>query len=447
MSAPIQPASLGNSEAFPAQILQSLPIINAAATNSLQSLKASLVHLTSEQKRQWANSPDANGKTPLAHTIDAHKPSTLSKMDTIAFLVDECGANPNIADRDGWTPLYRSSSGDKSDAFEFLISGGADITKTNKDGSAPLHRLVDRGSVSDIKFLLSSALEIETTVNAVNCFGTPIAYAAKNGNIPIAEILYNAGADPNLIGDPLDATPVELAENNKKNEMVDFLKSIGGSTIIPLDSAAHTSISLLVHEGNKTSILESFAKGEKDKYGRDAAHYCAALGRTDLLEEMCVIGNIDQPDDKGRTPLFYSVIKGCEEACAYLISDAGKASLTAQDKQGYFPLMFACQYNRDTIANMILKRSETWNKQSEVLSLRDNFGWKAIHKCAQAGNLNLFRLLVEDYHEDYNQLSGDGTQPTHRPPFEIAKATHATNIMDYILHQQKVSFEQMIKKI
>ncbi len=399
----------------------SLPSIESIGTESLQKIKQSLSHLSKSELKLWADSKNESGKTALAIAVESHSP-TSNKMDIITFLITECNADPNLGDKDNWTPLYRAATGTRSDALEFLLRNKADNIK-NADGSTPLHRLVDRGNENDVQILLNLGAD----VNALNCFGTPLAYAAKNGNISIAKKLLDSGADPNFINDPLSMTPVELAANNRKEDMKQFLISKNGQKTIPLDSKVHTTLSRLVFEGTqKDAILQSFMKGEKDEYGRTVLHYCAHLGMIDLIKEMN--GHLmDMPDNKGRIALHYAVMRGHQSCVEYLISDQGNCALDSRDHQGYGALMWACQYNQHSIAQSILKRAKEKNVLNTVLDISDHFGWKAIHKAAQVGNLELVRMFVEEYQVNPNVVTTNG-----RTPLELAKGTNAVEVMNYL---------------
>lgn len=413
-----------------------LPSIASVGTDSFETIWQSLAYLTPEKLTQWANSKNEKGMTSLAVATEAHTPLT-NKMDVIAFLVMICNADPNIGDNDNWTPLYRASTGTRSDALQLLLNHGANVNIQNKDGSTPLHRAVDRGSAVDVQNLLRHYAD----VNMVNCFGTPLSYAAKNGDIAIANILLDAGADPNLVNDPLGCTPVELAANNQKEDMKQLLLSRQGLATIPSDSKVHTSLSRLVNEASEEAILQSFVDEELDQYERSAAHYCAYFGKVNLLEQMCSKGNIDLPDIGGRTPLHYAIIKGQEPTVSYLMSNEGRCSLDSQDHQGYAPLMWACQYNQTNIARDVLERAKERNKLDSILAISDHFGWKAIHKSAQVGNVNLVRLLIEEYKIDHTQLTKDG-----RSPLDLAQATNAIGVIDY-LRSLTPSLSEVINKV
>lgn len=432
MTSPIRSGDSGVNRSVAA----SLPTIASVAKDSLETIRQSLSCIRGAERAKWANSKNERGMTPLAVAIEAHSEAS-NKMDIITFLVCECSADPNSGDNDNWTPLYRAATGTRGDALLFLLDHNADPNVCNKDGSTPLHRLVDRGNEADARTLILKGAD----VNAINCVGTSLGYAAKNGNISIATILLDAGADPNLINDPLGATPATLAANNGKEEMAALLLARKGQLMLPIDSKVHTSLSRLVHEGDEGAILGGFIDGATDEYGRTAAHYCAHLGKRDILEKMYSLGNIDTTDSKGRTPLHYAVMKGHEELVGSLVGSEGGSSLESRDLQGYAPLMWACQFNQVAIAKLLLNRAAEKNILNSVLDISDNFGWKAIHKAAQVGNVDLVRMFVEEYKVDHTQLTSNG-----RTPLDLAKVTNASACIDY-LNSLTVPLPEGISKV
>lgn len=418
MTSSIQPSNINqNLTDIPATKPNS---IDSIGTQSLKELQDSLQNWSKAEKKAWARSKNAQGLTPLGIAIESHTPSS-SKLDIIRFLVDECEADPK-GDENHWTPLYRSTTGSKTDVLKFLLERGADPNTANSDQSIPLHRAVDRGAEEDVRILLE-----KSNVNAINCFGTPLAYAAKNGNLGIAGLLLANGANPNLVGEPLADTPLELAVINNKEEMKQLLLSVNGQMTIPLDSEVHTFLSRLVATGDNKAILDSFSAGKHDEYGRSAAHYCAYFGRLDLLEKMMDLGNIHEQDKKGRSPLFYAIKKGHANITNYVMNIEVNTPIDIKDLQGYSPLMTACQYHQVDIAKNLLKIAEKRGILNSILDSKDNFGWMAIHKAAQVDNEELLKLFVEIYHVDHQQKTSNG-----RTPLELAETTKAQKAIDYL---------------
>jgi ankyrin repeat protein/nitroreductase len=426
MSSSISTGAPSFSVAYSQPTLSSVPALSCVIKDSLESIKKALASLSAEERTKWANTKNEKGMTPLALAIEAHNPPEIDRLDIIKFLINECRANPNLGDNENWTPLYRASTGKRTEILSVLLDHGADPNIVNKDGSTPLHRSVDRGNAGDVRILLAKGAQ----VNAVNCFGTPLAYAAKNGNLLIASLLLDAKADPNLVNDPLSFTPAELAANNQKNDMVQLLSSRQGKVIIPLDSEVHTSLSRLVYGGNQQAIENSFLHGEQDEYERTAAHYCAYLGKNNLLKQLKKLGDIDTPDKQGRTPLHYAIMKDQQKTVAYLIEETANCSLVSKDLQGYSSIFWACQYNRVDIVRALLLKAREKGELVKVLEAQDNFGWKPIHKAAQVGSLPIVYLLVKVYGTDMNQKTKNG-----RTPLDLATATNATAVIEFLKSQ------------
>lgn len=370
-----------------------------------------------EMCMEWVNGQNETGMSILSHAIESHSPKN-NQLEWISFLINEYGANVNLSDKDNWSPLYRASTGKHSAIFQLLLCKGADVNKANNDGSTPLHRAADRGCFEEVVALIERGAD----VNAVNCFGTPLAYAAKNGNSTIALTLLNKGADTNLIGDPITFTPLELAQNNGKKELIDLLKIRGAKEILPLDSPYHTHLSKLALEGSKKEIIESFWAREKehDEFGRNVAHYCAYYGKSDHLQAI-KLTRFDDVDNKGRTALHYAVIHGQQKIVDYLLNSGRVDKPLACDNQGYSSLMHACQYNRPEIAALLLKKNE------ELLNITDKFGWLPIHKAAQVGNVEILKLLVSVYKVDHTQKTANG-----RTPLDLATEANAAEAISYL---------------
>ena len=92
------------------------------------------------------NMADWRGRTPL------YWAAMLGHKDIVQILLDR-EAQSNIADTDGWTPLHKSAwKGDKHVA-QVLLEAGAQPESTNKKGETPLY-LAARWGNKDVQRLL-----------------------------------------------------------------------------------------------------------------------------------------------------------------------------------------------------------------------------------------------------------------------------------------------------
>ena len=148
-------------------------------------------------------------------------------FDTVARLL-EAGADANAADDHGVTPLMRASENASNEVVEALLDAGADANATQTSGLTALMIAARTGSRDLVRLLLSYDADInaathetgvtalmwavqaphpdivhvlletgaEVEVSSAKGF-TPLLFAARNGDIPLAGTLIAAGADVN----------------------------------------------------------------------------------------------------------------------------------------------------------------------------------------------------------------------------------------------------------
>lgn len=364
---------------------------------------------------QWINVRDKFGKTPLAHAIEAQN-EKLSRLEVVQTLLN-LDADPNLGDKDNWTPLYRAAVESRLDILNLLLRYDVDVNSCNSTGSTALHRLADRKVYDGVRTLLAH----KASPNIVNIIGTPLTYAAKNGFLDMAKILVEEGnADVNLVDDYLALTSLATATNGCYFSLVDYLTEKGA--VITPDESLKTALLKTVEDENLEAIAESLSKGEKDCHGRSAIHYLAFLGKIDLLKSS--LADMDIPDKLGRTPLHYAIMYGHESIVDWLIEQ--KANLHSADKEGYFPLEWACQYRREEIVKMLLGKAAESEELGKMLSQKDNFKRSAFLKAAQQGNLPIVQMLVRAG-ADVKETTPDG-----RSALDLALSVNAEEVVLFL---------------
>jgi ankyrin repeat protein len=78
---------------------------------------------------------------PLHYAADANAGNSAAQAATIACLIG-AGADPNVTDNSGVTPLHRAVRTRCAAAVEALLAGGAAPRGKNGSGSTPLHLAV-----------------------------------------------------------------------------------------------------------------------------------------------------------------------------------------------------------------------------------------------------------------------------------------------------------------
>lgn len=103
----------------------------------------------------------------------------------------EVGADVNIGENGGLTPLFLASQKGHFEIVEKLIEAGADVNAVNKDGCTPLYWASRNGHLDVVKKLLEAGAEVNICDKDV-C--TPLYWALQNGHLEIVEKLIEAGA-------------------------------------------------------------------------------------------------------------------------------------------------------------------------------------------------------------------------------------------------------------
>jgi ankyrin repeat protein len=87
------------------------------------------------------------GAQPLHYAADANAGNPAAQAATIACLI-RAGADPNVTDKGGVTPLHRAVRTRCAAAVEALLAGGAAPRAKNGSGSTPLHLAVQNTGAS-----------------------------------------------------------------------------------------------------------------------------------------------------------------------------------------------------------------------------------------------------------------------------------------------------------
>jgi ankyrin repeat protein/superfamily II DNA or RNA helicase len=224
-------------------------------------------------------------------------------VELVEVLLDE-GANPNVKDERGWTPLhYVALSGVEKIAM-LLVSRKAEVNAKDNEGKTPLH------------------------------------YAAENHQTSIVDVLVSAGADPN-IKDNLGRTPLHyavLALQNVKDYDTRVIRALLGAAADP---------------------------NARDDEGRTPLHYAAALNWLSAIDVLHEHGaDVNAQDKQGRTPLHIAVMEGNVYAAIVLLGC--KADPNARDAEGRTPLHYAVQRGDLRIVERLVKARADVNAQDNL---------------------------------------------------------------------------------
>lgn len=201
------------------------------------------------------NYVDADGRTTVyCVASSAANDYDIKVINTLQHLV-KLGADLEIKDLEGRTPLHVSAWQGMTSVVQTLIQLGAHIDAVDGEGRTALHMCAWNGH-TDIVALL---IELGADVNHVSGTqgATPLLIGAQQGHIDVCSLLLNAGSEPSHI-DFYGRNAKEVANNCGNRDIVILLESrlsSAGDRCPTLSSHASTAETAAI--GDIDSILET----------------------------------------------------------------------------------------------------------------------------------------------------------------------------------------------
>ncbi|CAD6593988.1 MAG: hypothetical protein ASARMPREDX12_007892 [Alectoria sarmentosa] len=276
-----------------------------------------VVSLLLKQPTVDPNQRDYTGQTAL------FKAANNGHHEVVELLLQQKRIDPDAVSKDGFTPLLQSIFERHRKVVKLLLAR-ADVNPNQHDttyNQTPLWMASTAGD--DILALLLERKDIE--INGQSRWGeTPLYQAVQRKRLSAAQMLLDAGADPNV-----------TTHENK------------------------TALSWAAAEGSEESIelllkQPNIALGIPDQSGQTPLLRCADAGHTKCVRMLLDKGaSVKHADKEGRTALSLAAIKGHKVVAKLLLKN--NAEINAQDKKGNTPLALAAEKNHDAVVRFLLE--------------------------------------------------------------------------------------------
>jgi len=304
---------------------------------SFQSLLTTCIYSKAPKTAQYLlekgadpNLPNNNGQTPLYLAIDKSMGNELIK----ALL--KAGADPDTGSP-YYTPLQMAIKKRDIELAQLLIDAGADIYYVNEYGSTLFHTAASINSNKNVDFLLSKGLDI----NAKNNDGeTPLHIAAENGYTSVIEQMINNGADPFAL-DNNNFMPMHIHQFVFKSDKEKVAWILSKGVDVNMNQIEHNVAPIIIAASNGDLDMVEFLYGKgadlniKAEGGYTPLH--AAVGRrgkVEVVEYLVNNGvNVDVTSDEGYTPLFEAIVSFGEPEIILFLLEKG-ANINHQDNFG-----------------------------------------------------------------------------------------------------------------
>ncbi|KAH7947100.1 hypothetical protein HPB52_007531 [Rhipicephalus sanguineus] len=343
-----------------------------------------LEDLSDPIRRVKVNDRDKNTGATLLHQ------AVKMKNNAILDMLLTYGADPNVKDKMGFTPLHyvakfvrpekrrvtdkqgrtalhnAATLGD-AEVVRLLLSHGANIHAVDKKGLTPLHIAAKEGSLQAVCLLCQEIQKEASTDIPVAVLSrrdkqnkTPLHYAVENNHIEIVRFLLEKGVDPNC-SSSTGLTALHLAAMRGGVPMCQLLMDHGAATDVLADGNK-TPLFLAATNDRPRIVAFLLDKGagieDRDVEGNSPLLGAVDSGSVEVVRLLLDRGaDIDSRNNDDRNVLHMAVLSKNEDVLQLLLAVKGSEQLiNRKDCDGDTPLHHAARNAFLDIVQILLKR-------------------------------------------------------------------------------------------
>ncbi|KAG0282532.1 hypothetical protein BGZ96_000376 [Linnemannia gamsii] len=130
----------------------------------------------------------------------------------------QCGANPEVDNYAGWTPLLKWALHDNAGVVNCLLeTGRVNVLMVDSRGYSPLHMACLRGNLEMVQMLQAhTPIDLQSVIDG----STPLQLACQSNSTSVVEFLLQSGANPEL-RDWSNESPADMTSDSTILDMLD----------------------------------------------------------------------------------------------------------------------------------------------------------------------------------------------------------------------------------
>ncbi|GAA56241.1 ankyrin repeat domain-containing protein 50 [Clonorchis sinensis] len=369
------------------------------------------------------NHADEDGRTALHVASFCVRPSE-THQEVVSCLL-EYGANPNVFDHEGLTPLLGAARIGNHAVCELCLEADTDVNQTDKYDNTALSLAVLGGHTSVVRLLLFWGAAVDAMDNAGRSL---LSIAASTGNASIVQELLARGLDE-AHRDHTGCTPLHLAaagtaassssSGEESNAVRDYCEVIrllveSGAQLTDVDNSGRTPLLVACETGHveAVKVLLTLSSAVNDSECHSLAQSNTASVPSIPSEQFVPhargsIGTdptstlVGRPSLDGHTPLRVAAMTGNADLVSVLL--AAGADPDYQDAYGRTTLYLLALEGMVEMADLLLHTPAPGaHARPGVMAvvganpvLADDEGRCPLHVATWQGHLEMVRLLLQ----------------------------------------------------
>ncbi|KAG5447298.1 Ankyrin repeat domain-containing protein 50 [Clonorchis sinensis] len=369
------------------------------------------------------NHADEDGRTALHVASFCVRPSE-THQEVVSCLL-EYGANPNVFDHEGLTPLLGAARIGNHAVCELCLEADTDVNQTDKYDNTALSLAVLGGHTSVVRLLLFWGAAVDAMDNAGRSL---LSIAASTGNASIVQELLARGLDE-AHRDHTGCTPLHLAaagtaassssSGEESNAVRDYCEVIrllveSGAQLTDVDNSGRTPLLVACETGHveAVKVLLTLSSAVNDSECHSLAQSNTASVPSIPSEQFVPhargsIGTdptstlVGRPSLDGHTPLRVAAMTGNADLISVLL--AAGADPDYQDAYGRTTLYLLALEGMVEMADLLLHTPAPGaHARPGVMAvvganpvLADDEGRCPLHVATWQGHLEMVRLLLQ----------------------------------------------------